>query len=162
MDETALQDKVWAALETGRICMLSTIVDGMIRSWPMSGYADREHHRVLFVTHRSTEKLAEVRDARTVSIAILDEDHNFHAAITCEASLVEDTELLRRIWTPLVGAWFPHGPDDPDVALLALEPVAAEVWNGPSSSVVVALKLATARLLGRTPDLGGNTTIDMR
>jgi general stress protein 26 len=62
----------------------------------------------------------------------------------------------------MASAWFPAGPDDPDAALLALTPVSAEVWEGPSSSVVVAFKLATARILGRPADLGVNATVDMR
>jgi general stress protein 26 len=75
---------------------------------------------------------------------------------------IEDRELLASIWTPMTGAWFPGGPEDPDATLLALAPVSADIWNGPSSGVLVAFKLATARLLGRQPDLGVNATIDMR
>ena len=52
----------------------------------------------------------------------------------------------------MASAWFPNGPDDPDATLLALTPTSAEIWDGPSSSVLVAFKLATAKILGKSED----------
>jgi general stress protein 26 len=162
MVETQFQQRIWTALTDHKICMVSILVGGRIRTRPMSGYVDRENHRILFVTHSHTGPAEEIDPSQTVSIALSDEDHNFYATIECEAAKLDDRDLLKRIWSPLVGAWFPNGPDDPDVTLLAFSPISAEIWDGPSSGVVIAFKLATAKILGRTPDLGVNTTIDMR
>ncbi|MGO4739371.1 pyridoxamine 5'-phosphate oxidase family protein [Bosea sp. 2KB_26] len=162
MVETPLQQRIWTALTDHTICMVSTIVRGRIRTRPMSGHVDREEHRILFVTHSHTGPVEELDASQTASIALSDENHNFYATIECRAERLDDPQLLKRIWSPLVGAWFPNGPDDPDVTLLALSPLSAEIWDGPSSAVVIAFKLATAKILGRAPDLGVNTTIDMR
>lgn len=162
MVETPLQQRIWTALTDHTICMVSTIVDGRVRTRPMSGQIDRENHRILFVTHSHTGPVEEAAGTHAVSIALSDENHNFYAAIDCEAERIDDREMIRKIWSPLVGAWFPNGPEDPDVTVLALTPISAEIWDGPSSAVVIAFKLATAKILGRTPDLGVNTTIDMR
>jgi general stress protein 26 len=162
MQDTELQDRIWARLAAHPVWMVSIVVDGEIRTKPMSGHLDREQHRLLLVTHRHTGIIEAALRSPSVSVAISHEDRNFYAAITCAASEVHDRETLRRVWTPMAGAWFPNGPDDPDAALMALTPVSAEIWDGPSSSVVVAFKLATAKILGRTPDLGVNATVDMR
>ncbi|MCU4179189.1 pyridoxamine 5'-phosphate oxidase family protein [Bosea sp. BH3] len=162
MAETELQERIWTALAAHPVYMVSLIAGDGIRTRPMAGEIDRERHRILFVTHRHTGIIGEALRSPTVSIALSHEDRNFYAAVTCSASEIHDHELLRQIWTPMANAWFPNGPDDPDATLLALTPVSAEIWDGPSSSVLVAFKLATARILGRTPDLGVNATIDMR
>lgn len=162
MADSEFQQRIWGILNDHPVVMMTTVVDGKARTRPMSGHIDREGHRLLFVTHSHTGPIEEIDLGQTVSIAISDEDHNFYAAIECEASRIDDAELLRSIWNPITGAWFPGGPDDPDVTLLALHPISAEIWNGPSSGVMIAFKLATAKILGRTPDLGVNTTIDMR
>lgn len=162
MPETERQETIWSALDRHPVWMVTTIADGAIRTRPMSGHIDRENHRLLFVTHRHTGVLAEALRSPSVSIAISEEDRNFHAAIGCSAAEIDDRDLIRQIWTPMTGAWFPGGPGDPDAMLLALTPLSAEIWNGPSSSVLVAFKLATAKILGRQPDLGVNATIDMR
>jgi general stress protein 26 len=162
MPDTELQDRIWAALALQPVWMVSIVADGDIRTKPMSGHLDREQHRLLLVTHRHTGIIGAALRSPSVCVAISREDRNFYAAITCSASEVTDRETLRRVWTPVADAWFPNGPDDPDATLLALTPVSAEIWDGPSSSVVVAFKLATAKILGRTPALGVNATVDMR
>ena len=162
MPDTELQQMIWSALDRHPVRMVTTAADGTIKTRPMSGHIDRDNHRILFVTHRHTGALDEALRSPSVSISISEEDRNFYAAITCAAAEIEDRDLIRQIWTPMTGAWFPGGPDDPDAVLLALTPVSAEMWNGPSSGVLVAFKLATAKILGRQPDLGVNATIDMR
>ncbi|RDJ22324.1 hypothetical protein DWF00_24240 [Bosea caraganae] len=160
--DNEFQQRIWGVLNDHPVVMMTTIVGGKARTRPMSGHIDRENHRLLFVTHSHAGPIEEIDPPGLVSIAISDEDHNFYAAIECEATRIDDTDLLRQIWNPITGAWFPGGPNDPDVTLLSLHPVSAEIWNGPSSGVMIAFKLATAKILGRTPDLGVNTTIDMR
>ncbi|HEV2554047.1 MAG TPA: pyridoxamine 5'-phosphate oxidase family protein [Bosea sp. (in: a-proteobacteria)] len=162
MSDTDLQEAVWAALERLSVCMVTTAAENVIRTRPMSGHVDRDNHRILFIIHRHAGIVTEAGQSAGVSIALSEEHRNFHAAIRCSAVEIEDRELLASIWTPMTGAWFPRGPEDPDATLLALAPISADIWNGPSSGVLVAFKLATARLLGRQPDLGVNTTIDMR
>lgn len=162
MSDTDLQQRIWSALGAHPVFMVTIVVDGDIKTRPMSGHIDRDNHRILFITHRHTGAIAEALRAPSISISIIEESRNFYAAVACRASEVDDRELLRQIWTPMASAWFPAGPDDPDATLLALTPVSAELWEGPASSMLVAFKLATAKILGRTPDLGVNATIDMR
>lgn len=162
MSDTDFQDRIWSALDEHRVCMVTTAADGEIRTRPMTAHLDREGHRLLFITHRTTGALAAALASPGVSIAISNENRNFYAAIFCVATESEDRDLLKQIWTPLASAWFPEGAEDRDAALLILTPISAEIWDGPSSGMVVAFKLATAKLLGRSPDLGVNTTIDMR
>jgi hypothetical protein len=51
------------------------------------------------------------------------------------------------------------GPDDPNVRVLRIEPRLAELWDGPSSSIVAAFEFAKARLTGDKPDLGENRKV---
>jgi len=58
----------------------------------------------------------------------------------------------------------PGGPDDPNVRVLRVEPVTAELWDGPSSAAGAAFEFAKARLTGEKPNLGENrkVTVPMR
>jgi hypothetical protein len=49
------------------------------------------------------------------------------------------------------------------VRVLRLEPLRAELWDGPASSTVAAFEFAKARLTGAKPNLGENrkVTVDM-
>ena len=50
--------------------------------------------------------------------------------------------------------WLPGGPDDPNALVLRVEPVTAELWDGPSSAAVVAFEFVETRLTGAKPNFG--------
>ena len=52
--------------------------------------------------------------------------------------------------------------DDPDVCLLRIEPLTAELWDGPASAVVTAFEFAKARLTGEEPKLGENRKVTVK
>jgi hypothetical protein len=51
------------------------------------------------------------------------------------------------------------GPDDPNVCVLLVRPLTAELWDGPASKAVAVFELVKARLTGGKPDLGENRKI---
>jgi general stress protein 26 len=58
-------------------------------------------------------------------------------------------------------AWWPKGPTDPEVGVLRVAPENAEFWDTRGNSITIALKLASARLIGRPPDFGENRKVQM-
>jgi hypothetical protein len=52
--------------------------------------------------------------------------------------------------------WWPGGPTDPDVCLLQIEPLTAELWDGPASTALAVFEFAKAWLTGEEPNLGEN------
>ena len=52
--------------------------------------------------------------------------------------------------------WWKGGPHDPNARVLTIEPVTAELWDGPSNSLVAAYEFAKARITGEKPFLGEN------
>jgi len=43
--------------------------------------------------------------------------------------VVVDPGRVRRLWKEPYRVWFPNGPDDSDIALLAIDPLMAEFWD---------------------------------
>jgi general stress protein 26 len=74
-----------------------------------------------------------------------------------------DRSLAARIWRSTDNAWW-TGPDDPDVCVLKVEPLTAELWDGPASKAATVFELLKARLTGNAPDIGENRkiTVDMQ
>ncbi|MBX9739389.1 MAG: pyridoxamine 5'-phosphate oxidase family protein, partial [Beijerinckiaceae bacterium] len=55
--------------------------------------------------------------------------------------------------------WFPKGPDDPEITLLAVDVEEAEYWDAPSSAMIIAFGYAKARLTGEPPQMGENKVV---
>jgi general stress protein 26 len=75
---------------------------------------------------------------------------------------LHDAAKARELWSAEAQAWWPKGPTDPDVRILRVVPESAEYWDARGNSIMVALKLAAARLSGRPPQLGKNEKVLLR
>ena len=61
---------------------------------------------------------------------------------------------MERDGTPLVT----QGVDDPDLAALRLEPIKAEIWDGPDSTVLRMIAMAASVVVGKPLGLGAHET----
>lgn len=52
-----------------------------------------------------------------------------YVSLTCTATLSRDRERTRALWSKGLEAWFPDGPDDPDIVLLECHVTFAEFWD---------------------------------
>jgi hypothetical protein len=59
------------------------------------------------------------------------------------------------------GVWSPGGPSDPDVRLL-LEPLTAELWDGPASAAATAFEFAKAMSTEEEPNVGENRKVTVK
>jgi general stress protein 26 len=86
-----------------------------------------------------------------------------YLSITGRARVMRDAAKTEVVWRKTDEVWWPGGPSDPDVCLLLIEPLTAELWDGPASPAIAAFEFAKARLTGEEPKLGENrkVTVEM-
>lgn len=154
-------DRIWEAVEEIRLCML-TSQDGVgLRSRPMAATPDPDAHCIWFLTDIRNHKDEEIARNPQVCAAFADTRDNTWVSISGRAEVRRDRQKAKELWTAASQAWFPGGPDDPNLALLRLEPAKAEIWDATSSSIVYALETARAALTGTRPNLGDNEKVAM-
>jgi len=156
--------RVWDIIEKARVGMLTTRFAGGLRARPLEARADRDAGIIWFVTDVRGAKDDEIDAAHDIGLAFIDEDARAYLSITGRASVIRDTAKAKEIWKKTDDFWLPGGPDDPNVRVLRVEPVTAELWDGPSSAAGAAFEFAKARLTGEKPNLGENrkVTVPMR
>ena len=155
-------DRVWDIIETVGVCMLTTQFGGGLRARPLEARPDRDAGAIFFVTDIHSPKEDEIEAAPDVGLVFINSSSNVYLSITGRASVVRDAERTKVVWRRTDEVWWPGGPDDPDVCLLRVEPVTAELWDGPASSAVVAFEFAKARLTGQQPNLGENRKVTVK
>jgi len=94
----------------------------------------------------------------TVNLAFSDESHSTFTSITARATLSHDRKRKEALWSVMARPWFPKGVDDPDLAVLRLEPVKAEIWDGPDSTVLRMIAMAASVVAGKPLGLGEHET----
>ena len=65
------------------------------------------------------------------------------------------------VWRKTDEVWWPRGPADPNACLLFVEPVTAELWDGPASAAIAAIEFANARLTGEQPKPDENCKVTL-
>jgi general stress protein 26 len=163
MSERSDIDRVWELLEKAGAGMLTTRFAGGLRARPVEPRPDRTAGTILFVTDVHSHKDDDIGASPDVGFVVIDAHDKAYLSITGRASIRRDGAAARAIWKKTDDVWWPGGPDDPNVRVLVLEPATAELWDGPSSSLVAAYEFAKARMTGEKPDLGENrkTTVRM-
>lgn len=157
-------DRVWDIIEKVGVCMLTTQFAGGLRARPLETRPDREAGVILFVTDIHSTKESEIEAKPDVGLVMFDPHDQAYLSITGRARIIRDAEKTKAVWRKTDEMWWPGGPNDPDVCLLQIEPLRAELWDGPASAVVAAFEFAKAKLTGEEPNLGENrkTTVKMR
>ncbi len=156
--------RVWDIIEKAPVGMLTTRSSGGLRARPLEARADRDAGIIWFVTDVRGAKDDEIDAAHDIGLAFYNSDGRTYLSITGRASVTRDTAKAKEVWKKTDDIWLPGGPDDPNARVLRVEPITAELWDGPSSAAGAAFEFAKARLAGKKPNLSKNlkVTVPMR
>ncbi|HEY4135518.1 MAG TPA: pyridoxamine 5'-phosphate oxidase family protein [Alphaproteobacteria bacterium] len=152
-------DHVWEMMDKGHICMLATHDGDAIRARPMAAQIAQDEHAVYFLTDERRHKDAEIRANPNVCLSFADTDADDYVSLTGRAEVSNDRAKIKALWSMAAKAWW-DSADDPNIRLLKVTPLEAEYWDG-AGSMVTTLKMATAAMTGKKPDLGANQKVRM-
>lgn len=145
-----------------RIAMMTTAEpDGTLRSRPMATQKQEFDGTLWFFTGASSAKVDEIQQDQHVNISYAAPDDNRYVSISGTAQFVRDQAKVHELWNPILKAWFPKGPDDPDIALLRVDVYQAEYWDSPSSAMVQIGGFLKAVATGQRADGGENEKLNL-
>lgn len=146
------QEKIWEFIKGSHSALLITVKsDGALDSRPM-GCLQTDFNGVLwFLTFRHSLKLVEIRDNPNVLVSYAKPSEFEYVSISGKARIIEDTQKLRELWTEGLRVWFPEGPKDPEIAILAVDVEKATYWTDAASIATYAWAYVRARLTGKSP-----------
>ena len=123
-------EKLRALVKDIDFCMLTTAdQDGTLRSRPMSTQQAEFDGDLWFFTAANTAKVEEVQRDHHVNVSYSDPEKNCYVSVSGTAQVMRDQAKINELWSPVLRAWFPKGPDDPNLALLKVTVNQAEYWD---------------------------------
>ncbi len=157
--------RLWELIKDIRFGMLThRHVDDRLHAHPLTTQnkdGDRAGTLYFFVP-RSGEIAMRVRHDDSVNVSYAHPGKDSYVSVSGRATVTHDAALAERLWSKLDEAWFPQGPTDPELAILAVEIHDAEYWDVKDSKMVQLFKLARAATTGRPPqDLGEHREVHM-
>lgn len=147
------QDEFWDRIGAVNAGMLD-ISSGQ-HSVPMSHNADSATRTLWFITSASSNLVDAVTDSPVDATYIVSEGgKGLYAHLHGRLSLSHDADKLDEVWSPVAGAWFKDGKDDPDVRLLAFALTGGDAWLTPTGGIAFMLGIVRAQLTDTPPDMG--------
>jgi general stress protein 26 len=151
-------DRVWDIIERQSVCMLTTRFDGGLRARPLEPRPDKGGGIIWFVTDLRSGKEREIEAEHDVCLIFIDPDEKAYLSVTARAQVCRDPGKAAKLWKSTDSVWW-RGPNDPNVRVLRVRPLTAELWDGPASNAIVAYEFVKARLTGAEPNLGQNRKV---
>jgi general stress protein 26 len=161
-DHQEIADRVWHVIETVGVCMMTTRFEGGLRARPLEARPDRDKNLIWFLTDRRGLKDDEIGAHSEVGLAFVYPKEKVYLSITGRAFVSQNPSQAKKLWNRDQQVWWPGGPNDPNLLVIRIEPVLAEMWDGPASSVVAAYEFTKARMTGRKPSLGEKRKVTVR
>lgn len=157
-------DKLREIIKKVDICMLATSHgDGSLHSRPMSNNKDVEFDGDLwFFAHASSHVVDDIERQPQVSAGFADVGAQRYASLSGKAEIVRDRARTEELWQPVMKAWFPDGPQSPDLALIKVHAERAEYWDASKGGIVAqAISLVSALVSGKEADYGDNEKVEL-
>ena len=142
-----------------QVCMLVTTdtVGGMV-SRPMAVQQIEFDGDLWFISSEQSRKVAQVRDQAHVNVAFSSRDS--WISVAGDAEVMRDVAKTKELWSSGVSAWFPEGPEDPNIVLVKVSAHSAEYWDTPGAGVASLLSFVKAKVAGESYDVD-NKTVDL-
>jgi general stress protein 26 len=154
-------ERVWDVIEKVGIAMLTTSFPGGLRARPVEARPERDADLIWFVTDLRSGKEHEIETEHDVGLVFIDAKAKAYLSITARAEVRRDHAKAAEIWKRSDNMWW-KGPDDPNVCVLRVRPLTAELWDGPASAAMAAFEFVKARITGKKPNLGENRKVTVR
>jgi general stress protein 26 len=142
-----LEAKFWKALKSDMTMMLGISGVDESHTRPMTAQLEGEEGGpIWFFTATDNDLVQQLAGNDRAIATFASKDHNLFATVHGNLRVDTDRAVIDRLWNRFVAAWYEGGKDDPNLALLRLDPDAGQVWAD-ASSFVAGIKM----LLGFDP-----------
>ncbi|QIR84130.1 pyridoxamine 5'-phosphate oxidase family protein [Paracoccus sp. AK26] len=158
MSDSDVIDRIWTIADKLDPCMFVTRDGDGQRVRPVYARVRRDEGAIYVLSDSKGCKLDQIEAYPHVSLAFSDERANDYVVINGVAEARHDPEKARDVWRFSDETFF-KSPDNPDLRVITVRPVSAELWDG-SNLLISGAKLLAERLLGAKTQLVENARID--
>ncbi|MET3143457.1 UNVERIFIED_ORG: general stress protein 26 [Arthrobacter sp. UYEF10] len=160
MTDTENISKVTDIINDAHIGMLTTInEEGALVSRPLAVQDVQEDGDLWFFTGRGTSQVSHIQADPRVNVSFGRRTEWVSVAGTAE--VVTDRAKIHEMWNQVVEAWFPDGPDTPEVCLLRVDSESAEYWTSPGGTAATVLQWVKSKVTHSRMSVGESGTVEL-
>lgn len=138
---------------------------GHLDARPMHAYllddSSDESSHIWFFTNKESEIARQVEKNSNVNLSFSNSKNETYLSLMGKAHLTQNRKQIEALWNPLLLAWFPKGLEDPNLSLIKVEPMKAELWENSVSSIITLFGMTKSILQGEVYKGGKDSHISV-
>ncbi|MDB5753362.1 MAG: ral stress protein-like protein [Ramlibacter sp.] len=165
MNDRNHHEVLWSLIKDQRFAMLAhRHTDGSLHSHPLTTQNQElgADGCLYFFVSRKTEVGQRLQQDGNVNLAYANPSRDTWVSVTGKAVVREDMAKKEELFNTFAKAWFPGGPQDPELELVEVRIDQAEYWSVKDNKLLQLLKMGTAAVSGNRPDLGEHEEVSFR
>ena len=135
-----LERKFWDSLSSDRTMMLGLHAADEGHTRPMTALLDESRRSMWFFTVKDNAMVHQLDQGHRAVATFTAKDHDLFATLHGTLLVESDPRMIDRLWNSHVAAWYEGGRNDPNIALLRLDPEQAEIWEN-ANSLIAGIKM---------------------
>ena len=152
--EREAQDKLKELIEEINVCMFISDTELGQTSRPMATIKVDEDLGLWFITDKNSLKIQDILKDDMVHLIYAHPGQEIYLDVWGHAAIILDHQKIKKLWSPVVKAWFPKGIEDSNLCLLHVFPNSAHYWDSKSSKMVTFFNIMTAGITGKASSRG--------
>lgn len=158
-DPAELREQLFHEIKKRRTGMLGLV--GADHMQPMTAFCEEGGGPIWFYCRKDNDLISQSAGGKPAMMCLVTGDDSFIACIGGTLQEDYDRERIARFWNPVAGAWFPDGKDDPNLTLLRLDPVDAQVWVSHANPLRFGFEIVKANVTKTLPDAGDTAHLQL-
>jgi len=160
MDPSWHRDTLGGAVTSPEPCMVTTEDSDVSISRPVAPFIDNDARTIHFVTVSESAKIYALKEYHKIALSFADTGKMVLAAVAGTGVINRNRALVHKLWGPYCDLFFGSGPDDADVAAIAVKPAQAEYRDHDKGKVSTNVGMPRACFREGGPVLGTNAKLD--
>jgi general stress protein 26 len=149
-----------------KIAMLTTVdQEGRMSSRPMMTEKIDPlafEGKLWFFTGKDSLKVSCIQNDQHVSLTYSAPKEQHYVSISGLGKIVNDPDMIKKLWHTDLDIWFPKGASDPNVGLICVEVDSVHSWDSPMNKLLQIYQNAHHLITGKPLERSGHTqTIDL-
>jgi len=143
------------SLAEGKICFFLTYSgEYSAESRPMTVMGVGDDGALWFFCPESSDTAKQTRAQSKVDVLVADTGSYDYLVLKGKGTVGRDSAAIDKFWSPLAGAYFEKGKEDPELRTVRVEPDEAHYWESKNGKIVSLVKILFAAATGTAPDEG--------
>ena len=134
-------------------CMFCTYKGDKLEARPMSTQKVDDEGNIWFLSDKNSSKNKAIQANSKVELLYAHGQDKF-ISLHGSATISQDKEKIKELWTPIAKIWFTEGVDDPAVSVIKVAFDDGYYWDTKHGRMVEMAKMAAALITGTTMDDG--------